>query len=113
MPDMSVANRVPKDQTRAVLLAALLGDFGLHHFYLGRISVGVVYLMFCWTGIPGVLGALDARRYAFMNADTWSVRFNEGTPGRPVPRWLPIALFAMPLLVIAVIFGAIYAGYDF
>ena len=47
---MTVAARMSRDQTSAILLAALLGDFGLHHFLLGETSVGVLYLLFCWTG---------------------------------------------------------------
>ena len=42
---MTVAAQASKDQTRAVLLAALLGDFGLHHFYLGQPFSCALYLM--------------------------------------------------------------------
>ena len=107
------ASRLPRDQTRAVLLAALLGDFGLHHFYLGEPYLGMLYLLFCWTGIPGVLASLEAYRYGFMSAEAWAVRYNGGMEGKPVPRWLPIALFVVPLVVFAAILAAIGAGYDF
>ena len=110
---MTAPIRVLKDQTRAVLLAALLGDFGLHRFYLGQPVFGVLYLLFCWTGIPGVLAALEGRRYAFASAEAWAAQYNGGIMGRPVPRWLPGALILLPVLVLAAIFGALYAGYDF
>ena len=109
----TVSAPVPRDQTCAVLLAALLGDFGLHHFYLGRPTLGVLYLLFCWTGIPGLLAALEARRYGFMSREQWAERHNGGVPGKPVPRWLPVVLILIPLLMLAAIFIAIYAGYDF
>lgn len=106
-------SRPPRDQTRAVLLAALLGDFGLHHFYLGKPRLGMAYLLFCWTGIPGALASLEAYRYGFMSAESWAERYNGGMPGKPVPRWLPLALFVVPLLLFAAILAAIGAGYDF
>jgi TM2 domain-containing membrane protein YozV len=113
MKQPAAAARVPKDQTRAVLLAALLGDFGLHHFYLGQPLLGMLYLLFCWTGIPGVLASLEACRYGFMSAEAWAALYNGGASGKPVPRWLPLAIIVMPLAILAAIFGAIYAGHDF
>lgn len=110
---MSIPVQVLKDQTRAVLFAALLGDFGMHRFYLGQPLLGVLYLLLCWTGIPGVLASIEAYRYAFMSAEHWAERYNGGTLGKPVPRWLPSALIVLPVFVLAGIFAAIYAGYDF
>jgi hypothetical protein len=40
----------------AALLAILLGGFGIHKFYLGKIAQGVLYLVFCWTFIPALVG---------------------------------------------------------
>ena len=113
MKATTVGPRLPRDQTRAVLLSALLGDFGLHHFYLGQPSRGMLYLLFCWTGVPGVIASLEACRYGFMSAKAWAALYNGGTLGKPVPRWLPLALLCMPLVILAAIFAAIYAGYDF
>ncbi len=48
-----------KDEVAGVLLALFLGSFGLHHFYLRRNGVGVLYLLFFWTGIPGFLGLIE------------------------------------------------------
>lgn len=41
------------------LLAILLGSFGVHRFYSGKILSGVVYLLFCWSGIPSLLGLIE------------------------------------------------------
>lgn len=46
-------------KTTYCVLAILLGNFGLHRFYAGRIGLGVFYLVFCWTGIPAILGLVD------------------------------------------------------
>ena len=111
--DKPAVAAVLRSQTRAVFLAALLGDLGLHRFYLGQPSMGMLYLLFCWTGIPGVIASLEARRYAFMSAEAWAGLYNGGVMGKPVPRWLPPALFIMPFVVLGFIFAAIYSGWDF
>lgn len=48
-----------KDEVAGVLLALFLGSFGLHHFYLRRTGLGVLYLLFFWTGIPALLGFVE------------------------------------------------------
>lgn len=56
-----------KNRVVAVILALLLGGLGVHKFYLGRIGWGVVYLVFCWTFIPSLLGLIEGIIYAFMS----------------------------------------------
>jgi TM2 domain-containing membrane protein YozV len=51
---------VQKDEVLGVLLAIFLGNFGVHHFYLRQNGLGILYLLFSWTGIPGLLGLLEA-----------------------------------------------------
>lgn len=41
------------------LLAFFLGWIGAHKFYAGRIGAGIVYLLFCWTGIPAVISVIE------------------------------------------------------
>jgi TM2 domain-containing membrane protein YozV len=50
---------VRRDEVVGVLLAILLGGFGAHHFYLGRVGLGILYIVFSWTGIPWVLGWIE------------------------------------------------------
>ena len=47
---------VRRDEVVGVLLALFLGSFGLHHFYLRRTGLGILYCCFFWTGIPGLIG---------------------------------------------------------
>ena len=47
----------------AALLAFFLGGLGLHKFYLGQIFQGIIYLLFCWTGIPSFIGIIEAILY--------------------------------------------------
>jgi len=50
---------VRRDEVVGVLLAIFLGCFGIHHFYLGRVGLGILYCCFCWTGIPAILGLIE------------------------------------------------------
>jgi len=50
---------VRRDEIVGILLALFLGCFGMHHFYLRRTGLGILYLCFCWTGIPSLLGVIE------------------------------------------------------
>jgi TM2 domain-containing membrane protein YozV len=52
--------RARKDEVIAVLLAIFLGGLGIHHFYLRRDGLGILYLVFSWTGIPMVIAWIEA-----------------------------------------------------
>lgn len=48
-----------KSKVTAGVLAILLGGIGAHKFYLGNIGIGLVYLLFSWTGIPMIIGLIE------------------------------------------------------
>jgi TM2 domain-containing membrane protein YozV len=48
-----------RDEIVGVLLALFFGSFGLHHFYLRRTGLGILYCCFFWSGIPGILGFFE------------------------------------------------------
>ncbi len=48
-----------RDEVVGILLALFLGTFGIHHFYLRRNGLGILYCCFFWTGIPSILGFLE------------------------------------------------------
>ena len=50
---------VRRDEVVGILLALFLGAFGIHHFYLRRTGLGVLYCCFCWTGITSILGVIE------------------------------------------------------
>jgi hypothetical protein len=50
---------VRRDEVVGILLALFLGAFGIHHFYLRRTGLGILYLCFCWTGITSILGLIE------------------------------------------------------
>lgn len=65
-----------KDKTTAGVLALLLGGVGGHKFYLGQTGAGVVYLLFCWTLIPGIIAFFEGISLLTMNQATFDVRHN-------------------------------------
>jgi TM2 domain-containing membrane protein YozV len=50
---------VRRDEVVGILLALFLGTFGVHHFYLRRTGLGILYCCFFWTGITSVLGIVE------------------------------------------------------
>ncbi len=64
-----------KSRPLAILLALLLGGFGIHRFYVGPISWGVAYLVFFWTGIPAFLAWLEALYWLTRNDVEWAQKY--------------------------------------
>jgi TM2 domain-containing membrane protein YozV len=48
-----------RDEVVGILLALFLGTFGIHHFYLRRTGLGILYCFLFWTGIPAILGFFE------------------------------------------------------
>lgn len=55
----SSQNAAGKNRLTAAILGIILGCIGAHHFYLGNNLKGVIYLIFCWTYIPTLLGIIE------------------------------------------------------
>ena len=77
-PAPSAVYAVPiasKDRITAGLLALFLGGLGVHKFYLGRPVQGVLFILFCWTFIPMIIGAVEGIYYLVMSEHLWAVRY--------------------------------------
>lgn len=92
-----------KGQTLTAVLAAFLGALGVHRFYLGKIVTGVLYFLFCWTGIPFLISAVETYLIAFMPVEKWAKKYNNGEIGTPVPAILKFLLL-LPAILIAMAF---------
>lgn len=65
-----------KNRTVAALLAILLGWIGIHKFYLGQNNTGIIYLLFCWTFIPAVLGLIDGIVLLGMTDEAFAAKYS-------------------------------------
>ena len=65
-----------KDRISAALLAAVLGFIGIHKFYLGNCTAGILYLVFFWTFIPAILSLIDFATILFMDDNAFDARYN-------------------------------------
>jgi TM2 domain-containing membrane protein YozV len=64
-----------KSKFVAGMLAIFLGSFGLHKFYLNRPGWGLVYLLFCWTAIPGLVGLVEGLVYLFSSDEAFAQQY--------------------------------------
>lgn len=65
-----------KDRISAALLAIFLGFIGIHKFYLGKQTSGILYLIFFWTAIPAILSLIDFARILFLDDDAFNNIYN-------------------------------------
>jgi len=65
----------PKSRSLAIVLALFLGGLGIHKLYLNKPGWGVIYLIFCWTFIPAILGLLEAIIWLFTSEKTFQERY--------------------------------------
>ena len=63
-----------KSKTTAGVLGLLLGGLGAHKFYLGNTGMGILYLCFCWTGIPEVIGFIEGILYLCSNDENFQLK---------------------------------------
>lgn len=54
-----------------IALCLFLGGAGLHKFYSGKWIQGLLYLAFCWSGVPVVLALFDLVVAMFKRSDEY------------------------------------------
>src|SRR4029077_7481510 len=93
-----------KSRVAAIVLALFLGWLGIHKFYLGKVALGVIYLLFFWTGIPGFIAWIEAILYLATSDAEWARKYGgpvERTPGIAIGcLWL---LALLPLLSVVLV----------
>ena len=119
--------QVRRDEVVGILLALFLGGFGIHHFYLRRTGLGILYACFCWTPFPWVLGFVECffmpgrvREFNAIQAAgiaaalgitmpaygqpinvTVNVPHSGGVAGTTVPPYTPVTAIAQPGTLVA------------
>ncbi len=66
-----------KNKNIAGIFAFFFGIFGVHRFYLGQVGLGIFYLFFFWTGIPAIIGFIDALIFFSMDQDDFDYKYNK------------------------------------
>ena len=74
-----------KSKVAAGVLGILLGDFGAHKFYLGQIGIGILYLLFFWTLIPGIVGLVEGIIYLALSDYEFERRYGNPQAARQRP----------------------------
>ena len=69
----NLPSALPKNRVTAGVLGILLGSFGAHKLYLGKTGIGILYLLFCWTYIPCIVGFIEGISYLCQSDENfWS-----------------------------------------
>ena len=63
-----------KNKMVAGLLGIFLGGLGIHKFYMGKIGMGTLYLVFCWTYIPAIVGFVEGIIYLCSNDENFQLK---------------------------------------
>jgi TM2 domain-containing membrane protein YozV/RNA polymerase subunit RPABC4/transcription elongation factor Spt4 len=64
------------NKTTAGLLAIFLGTVGVHKFYLGQTGMGILYLLFCWTGVPSIVALIEGIIYLTMSDAEFAQKYH-------------------------------------
>jgi TM2 domain-containing membrane protein YozV/competence protein ComGC len=83
-PKCGVRQFTPISKAALVLLTFFLGGIGAHKFYLGKYLQGVLYLIFCWTAIPGLIAFVEFFIYLFTSADRLHEKYPQSHGGAAV-----------------------------
>lgn len=65
-----------KKKIATLLSIPLIGMFGVHRFYLGKVGQGIVYLLFCWTGISALISLFECISFLVMKEEKFDAIFN-------------------------------------
>lgn len=65
-----------KDKVAAGLFGIFLGGLGVHKFYLGQPGMGILYILFFWTGIPALVGLIEGILYLTSSSEEFDKKYN-------------------------------------
>ena len=68
-PNWSAKNKIV-----AGILGILLGGLGIHCFYMGKIGMEILFLLFSWTGILSIIGLIQGIIYLTQDDKTFALK---------------------------------------
>ncbi len=68
---------INRNRAIGVALALLLGEFGIHKFYVNKPWQGLLYILFSWTFIPFILGIIEGLIWLFMSDAEWQQKYGK------------------------------------
>jgi len=68
---------------------------------------GIFYILFCWTGIPGLIAVIETFVYAFMSQQNWARKYNNGVISEPVHIAIRILILIFPVVLVVGVLAAI------
>lgn len=60
-----------------IALALLAGFFGLQEFYRGKIGLGVLAVLFFWTGIPYLVAFIETLVWLYKGEEEFYNKYNQ------------------------------------
>ena len=67
-----------KSKTTAILLCFFLGGLGVHQFYLGKMGLGVLYLL--TGGLCGIGTLVNFIQLLMMSDEQFNAKYNSAAP---------------------------------
>lgn len=61
----------------AILVAIIGGWFGIQHFYVRQTVLGVLGVLFFWTGIPAFVAMIQSLVWLFDGKEEFEKKFNK------------------------------------
>lgn len=65
-----------KSKVLAGVLCLLFGNIGVGNFYLGKIGMGILDIVFCWTLIPGIVNFIRGIVILCSSDDSFAQKYN-------------------------------------
>ncbi|ANC36146.1 MULTISPECIES: TM2 domain-containing protein [Gammaproteobacteria] len=64
-----------KSKIAAGIFALFLGGIGVHKFYLGKVGMGILYLIFCWTLLPAIIAFFEGIIYLCTSDEDFAKKY--------------------------------------
>ncbi len=97
-PKCGVRQRAAVSKVALLLFTFFTGGIGGHKFYLGKYWQGILYLLFFWTGIPGLVALVEFFIYAFTSSERLNEKYSASSVGVVVA------------IVVVVLVGVMFVG---